>query len=115
MVGGEKQIFKRYFMTLMAAACFFSPTNNKHCQRHNGPRVLTPYLELSLKLISKQTVEIIRDTESIPWVCCASGNVSQLTRMPLFQIWPSVGATCIVCKFSNHVASHALVVNFTIF
>ena len=43
--------------------------------RHNGPKVLTPYLELSLKLRWKQAVEIVRGAESMPWVRCASGNV----------------------------------------
>ena len=46
----------------------------KHCQRHNGPMELTPYLELSLQLKWMQSVEIIWNTESIPWVRCASGN-----------------------------------------
>ena len=49
--------------------------NAKHCQRHNGPRVLTPYLKLSLQLKWLQGVEIIWDTRSIPWVRCASGFV----------------------------------------
>ena len=53
--------------------------NRKHCQRHNGPRALSLKLELTLKLKSVQIQFSPKDNssyiDSIPWVCCASGNV----------------------------------------
>ena len=51
----------------------------KHCQRHNGPRVLSLQLELSIALIVLIVLilaaEMIQVLDSIPWVRCASGNV----------------------------------------
>ena len=59
--------------------------NTKHCQRHNGPRVLSPWLakSFSTKIISN-------------W----------------FQSEPDGIRTCISCKFGHQMALLALVVNF---
>ena len=56
---------------------------HKHCQRHNGPRVLSPYLEKSFSVKKNSN---------------------------LFQSYPD-GATCIGCKFGDQMALLAMVVN----
>ena len=57
-----------------------SKSENKHCQRHNGPRVQHLRLELSL----------------------------QLNRIPLALVLPD-GTTCISCKFDHQMVPLALV------
>ena len=56
----------------------------KHSKRHNGPRLLSLKLDLSLKIkliqcfiyIGKKIIPvIIYNINSTPWVRCASGNV----------------------------------------
>ena len=59
--------------------CYFCfCTTYKHCQRHNGPRVLSLNLIYlcSLNEFKFNSVEnIIQFKDSIPWVRCASGHV----------------------------------------
>ena len=75
------------FSQWLSAEKYFLPVSKlkKHCQRHNGPRVLTSYLALFLKLRWKQAAEIIRSRESIPWVRCASGNVYLIDLVVIFH------------------------------
>ena len=90
--------------------------------------LLTPYLNLSLQLIFISTLEITRDTKSITWVRCASGNAlfqyasdkicfkslvrwrhsrwSQIWPMNsficiFFQFWSPGAGCCIGCKFGH--------------
>ena len=49
---------------------------NKHCQRHNGPRILSLYYLFDwIRFVFISATEIIQVIDSILWVRCASGNV----------------------------------------
>ena len=92
---------------------------------HTRPRVLTLYLNLSLQLIFISTLEITRDTKSITWVRCASGNAlfqyasDKISFKSLVrwrhscwsQIWPMNSFICIFSNFGHQVPVVALVVN----
>ena len=91
------------------------------------PRVLTPYIELSLQLVFFSTLEITQDTESISWVRCAAGNVFfklslfkfLLALVPIltiwwrqlyqFQFWPPDSTTCTSCRFGQQLGLLELV------
>ena len=64
-----------FFLFVVHYSAEIKQRTTKNIARGTTDRVLTPYLEISLKLRWKQAVEIILGTESIPWVRCASGNV----------------------------------------
>ena len=67
----------------------------KHCQRHNGPRVLSSKLEWSFSAdtISNwfQSEKLFKSKNSIPWVRCASGNVFyyKLISTQAMEIFPT--------------------------
>ena len=60
----------------------------KHCQRHNGPRVLSLQLELSCWPNKSLDNSLGPLCHHLNWL----------------QIWPPDGATCIDYKFSHQVA-----------
>ena len=64
----------------------------KHCQRHNGPRVLPLKLELSLQLIKRMPPALM------PNLATKWHHLHQL------QIWPPDCATCISYKFGHQMA-----------
>ena len=45
----QARISHNQFISLCVKAPCWSQVKYKHCQRHNGPRILSPTLELSLK------------------------------------------------------------------
>ena len=45
----QARISHNQFISLCVKAPCWSQEKYKHCQRHNGPRILSPKLELSLK------------------------------------------------------------------
>ena len=77
----------------------WSVHKSKHCQRHNGPRVLTLWLELSLQLIKRMPLTLVPNL------------ATKWHHLHKLQIWPPDGATCICYKFGHQMAPLTLVTN----
>ena len=86
--------------------------SKKHCQRHNGPRVLSAKLRKSFfsqnhfKLVFSDCIALG------PQMALLALVVNLATRwhcLHQLQIWPLGGASCISCKLGHQMAPLALV------
>ena len=96
--------------------CIENDFTFKHCQRHNGPRVLTLKLELSLQLnrmpfalVTNMTTRWrnFHSCKIVHQMAPLAVVVNLATRWPhlhKLQIWAPDGATCISSKFGHQMA-----------
>ena len=96
--------------------CIYGKGSIKHCQRHNGPRVLTLELELSLQL-NRMPLGLVPNLANCMWchqnwfqfgppcaTCISYKFDHQMAKLHWLQNCPQDGATCISSKFGHQMA-----------
>ena len=77
----------------------FEANINKHCQRHNGPRILSPKLELSLKAETKGN----SNSALLAFLHSLVTTFPALCTFPSSYSLTTISMTTVISQWSNNI------------